>query len=325
MIKVENLSKSFKVYESSTGLKGAVKNLFHRKHYEKQVLHNINIEVEEGKIVGLLGPNGAGKTTILKILTGLLRPTEGTVSVNGYNPFNRSRDYLKEMTLVMGQKNQLWWDLSAHESFLLQKSIYEISDDKFKKNLSRLTELFNVNDLINIQVRKLSLGERMKMELINALLYEPKIVFLDEPTIGLDFEAQKNIRSFIKRYNQEYKATIILTSHYLNDIESVCNDIIVINKGKKIINESFDDLFAKFAHQKLIQLVLKEAPENIHILDDLKVNVTIDNLLLEFIVESENVDSIIGFCNKHFLIDKINIENLSFEHIIEQLYSGEID
>jgi len=325
MIKVENLSKSFKIYESSKGFKGAVKNLFVRKHYEKQVLHNINIEVEEGKIVGLLGPNGAGKTTILKILTGLLRPTEGTVTVNGHNPFNRSREFLKEITLVMGQKNQLWWDLSAHESFLLQKSIYEIGDDKFNTNLSKLTELFNVKDLINIQVRKLSLGERMKMEIINALLYDPKIIFLDEPTIGLDFEAQKNIRNFIKRYNHEYKATIILTSHYLNDIESVCHDLIVINKGKKIINESFDDVFSQFANQKIIKLVLKEPPADIHVLDNFKGNMTIDNMALEFKVESEKVDSIIGFCNKHFIIDKINIENLSFEHIIEQLYNKEID
>lgn len=248
-IKVEGLSKEFKYYTKEEGLKNSVKNLFSRKSLIKKAVSDISFTIQEGEIVGFLGPNGAGKTTTLKMLSGILYPSGGNATVLGYVPWQRKNDFKRKFSIVMGQKNQLWWDLPANESLYLNKCIYELDDHDYQKTVDELSELLEVKEMLNIQVRRLSLGERMKMELIAALIHRPKVLFLDEPTIGLDILSQKNIREFLKNYNQQTKATIIITSHYMKDIEEMCSRTIIINEGKIVydgdlnkINETLNDL-----------------------------------------------------------------------------------
>jgi ABC-2 type transport system ATP-binding protein len=214
-ISVKGLSKYYQVHQKEPGLSGSIKSLFNRKYYDVKAVDDISFEIGEGELVGFIGPNGAGKTTTLKTLSGLLYPTQGEVSVLGYTPWKRQAEFQKQFALVMGQKNQLWWDLPAIESFILNKEIYEVPKAQYEQTLEELSTLLDVKALLKVQVRKLSLGERMKMELIAALIHSPKVLFLDEPTIGLDVVAQKKMRDFVKAYNLKYKATIILTSHYM--------------------------------------------------------------------------------------------------------------
>lgn len=256
IIEVNNLSKSFSYYKKDVGLKSSFKNLFHREQLVKNAVQDISFEIEEGEIVGFLGPNGAGKTTTLKMLSGILFPTEGTASVMGYVPWKRKKDFKMNFSIVMGQKTQLWWDLPANESFYLNKFIYEIDDKEYNSTLSEFSELLEVKDLLKVQVRRLSLGERMKMELIAALLHKPRLMFLDEPTIGLDILSQKKIRDFLKYYNHQSKTTILLTSHYMNDIESLCKRSIIINQGKIVYDGELSAVNKLFSEKKLIKLQL---------------------------------------------------------------------
>ncbi|MFW5633143.1 MAG: ABC transporter ATP-binding protein, partial [Acetivibrio ethanolgignens] len=230
-IEVKNLTKSFEYYKKEEGVRGSVKNFFHRKKLIKESVRNVSFNIEESEFVGFLGPNGAGKTTTLKMLSGILFPTTGEIDILGYTPWERKDEFKRQFSIIMGQKNQLWWDLPAKESLYLNKCIYGISDEEYKKTINMLAALLEVGHVMDVQVRRLSLGERMKLEIIAALLHKPKIIFLDEPTIGLDMVSQKNIRNFLKYYNKEYKATILLTSHYMKDIEDLCSRIIVINEG----------------------------------------------------------------------------------------------
>ena len=255
VIDVKNLKKYYKVHQKEPGLSGSIKSLFHRKYYDVKAVDNVSFEIGEGELVGFIGPNGAGKTTTLKVLSGLLYPTSGKVSVLGYTPWDRKPAFQKQFSLVMGQKNQLWWDLPAIESFILNKEIYEVPDTQYKKTLDELVELLDVADVLKVQVRKLSLGQRMKMELIAALIHSPKILFLDEPTIGLDVVMQKKMRDFIKEYNQRFNATIILTSHYMDDVKELCKRIIVIDKGKLIFDGALDEIVKKYANHKLLTVV----------------------------------------------------------------------
>lgn len=246
IIEVKKLTKSFKIYKKEPGLGGALKSLFSRKYEDKTAVNDVSFSIEEGELIGFIGPNGAGKTTTLKMLSGLLYPSNGTVSVLGSKPFDRKKDFLKQISLVMGQKNQLWWDLPPMDTFLLNKEIYEISDADFKSRVEELSELLDVKQIMHVQVRKLSLGQRMKCELMAALLHRPKILFLDEPTIGLDVVVQQRVRHFIKDYNLKYKATILLTSHYMQDVKAMCSRVIVINHGAIIYDGVLDDLLTKF-------------------------------------------------------------------------------
>lgn len=324
MISFLNVSKSFKVYESKTGIKGAFRNFWKREYMDKLVLDDVSFEIEDGKIVGLLGPNGAGKTTTLKILSGLFCPTSGTVSVDGYYPFDKRNEFKKNISFIMGQKSQLWWDLSAMESFILNKNIYEIEEKQFQKNLDYLTELFQAKDILNIQVRKLSFGQRMKMEIVNSLLHNPKVIFLDEPTIGLDFESQKNIRTFIKEYNKEFKATFIITSHYLNDIEAVCDEIIVIDKGKKLISDSLTNIIEKYSEFKTLKIKFREPLKNLNYLKgfrDLEYN---DKMLIVK-ANKQDINIITSYCFNNEYIEDISIEEVPFEHIIKTIYDNRGD
>lgn len=254
IIKVKNLSRTYEYYRKQSGLFASFKALFRREKLYTKAVDDINFTLDEGELVGFLGPNGAGKTTTLKMLSGILHPSGGEAKVLGYNPEKRQPEYQKQFALVMGQKNQLWWDLPAMESFIFNKEIYEVSDNEFKENLDELVELLEIKDILDIQVRKLSLGQRMKCELVAALLHKPKVLFLDEPTIGLDVVAQKNMRDFIRKYNKEKKTTIILTSHYMEDIKELCKRVIIIDYGKIIYDGALDDLMNRYAPHKILKI-----------------------------------------------------------------------
>ena len=256
IVKVDHLSKSFEYYKKELGLKNSFKNLFYREKLIKEAVNAISFEIGEGEMVGFLGPNGAGKTTTLKMLSGILHPTAGRASVLGYVPWERKKAFKMQFAIVMGQKAQLWWDLPANESLYLNKCIYEIDDRAYQATLTELTELLDVKELLNVQVRRLSLGERMKMELIAALIHKPRLIFLDEPTIGLDILSQKRIREFFKFYNQEKKATVILTSHYIEDVEDLCKRAIIINQGRIVFDGDLRRVNDVFAQSKVIRLQL---------------------------------------------------------------------
>ncbi|HBO17036.1 MAG: ABC transporter related-protein [Candidatus Moranbacteria bacterium GW2011_GWE2_35_2-] len=255
IIEVKDLSKKYEYYKKQPGLWASVKSLFSREKLFKDAVRDISFKIEEGELVGFLGPNGAGKTTTLKMLSGILHPDGGQARVLGFDPYERQAEYQKQFALVMGNKNQLWWDLPAMESFVLNKEIYEVSDEDFKKNLDELVELLDLKDVLDVQVRKLSLGQRMKCELVAALLHKPKVLFLDEPTLGLDVVAQKNVRDFVRKYNKLNKTTIILTSHYMEDIKELCERVIIIDKGKIIYDGKLDELIKKYAPYKKIKII----------------------------------------------------------------------
>ena len=261
-IKIKNIFKDFKTYERDAGLKGAFKSFFNRKYTNFKALKNINLNISEGEILGILGENGAGKTTLIKLMVGLLHPTSGSIKVNNFIPWERKNDFLKMITVVMGQKNQLWWDIPASESFLLNKRIYQIDDKNYNQILNEMVELLDVKNKIHTQVRRLSLGERMKMEIIASLLHRPKIIMLDEPSLGLDVMSQSKIREFVKYYNEQYKATFIITSHYMNDIDSMCKRVFVMNKGKGLYDGDFSLLIKKINPTKKLVYTFELLPEN---------------------------------------------------------------
>lgn len=258
IISVKNLNKRYEYYRKSSGLWNSVKSLFHREKLFTEAVKDISFEIAEGEFVGFLGPNGAGKTTTLKMLSGILYPTNGEATVLGYVPSKRQPVFQKQFALVMGQKNQLWWDLPAMESFLLNQAIYEVPEEQFRATLNELTELLDINDILDIPVRKLSLGQRMKCELAAALLHSPKVLFLDEPTIGLDVVSQNNIREFLKKYNREKKITIILTSHYMDDVAALCERVIIINHGQMMYDGALKTLIDTYVDHKVLEVTFTE-------------------------------------------------------------------
>jgi ABC-2 type transport system ATP-binding protein len=256
MIEVQQLTRVFRTYKKQPGFWGGVKGLFKRTYEETAAAKDISFSIAEGEFVGFLGPNGAGKTTTLKMLSGLIYPTSGTARVAGFDPTKRENAYRRLFALVLGQKNQLWWDLPAIESFSLLRAIYAIPADRFKATLDELVALLDVGRKLNVMVRELSLGERMKMELIAALLHRPRVLFLDEPTIGLDVVSQKAVRQFLRDYNRRHRVTILLTSHYMADIKELCERVIVIHKGTKIYDGALSRLEASGgARKKIITFV----------------------------------------------------------------------
>ncbi len=262
IIEVKNLKKSFKHSKREAGLRNTLKNIFHpAKKTKKFAVRDIAFKIRKGEFVGFLGPNGAGKTTTLKMLSGITYPDSGFVSVMGFTPWEKNIEYQKRFSMVMGQKSQLWWDLPAMESFLLNKAIYEISNEDFNARIKELTELLEAKNLLDKQVRQMSLGERMKCEIIASILHNPEVLFLDEPTIGLDVVAQKNIRDFLRQYNEQKKTTIILTSHYMGDILKLCKRIIIIDKGKIIYDGLISKLIEKYAPNKTITVYLDQEVE----------------------------------------------------------------
>jgi ABC-2 type transport system ATP-binding protein len=255
MIEVDHLTRVFRTYKKRPGFWGGVRGLFRREFEEVRAADQISFSIAEGEFVGFLGPNGAGKTTTLKMLSGLIYPTSGRARVAGFDPTKRENAYRRLFALVLGQKNQLWWDLPASESFLLLRHIYGLPGDQWQATLDELVALLDVGHKLNVMVRELSLGERMKMELIAALLHRPRVLFLDEPTIGLDVVSQKAVRSFLRDYNRRHHTTILLTSHYMADIKELCERVIVIHKGRKIHDGNIDRLDATGSRQKIIKVL----------------------------------------------------------------------
>ncbi|OGG06125.1 ABC transporter [Candidatus Gottesmanbacteria bacterium RIFCSPHIGHO2_01_FULL_42_12] len=324
VIKVDKLCKYYQVHQKEPGLTGSLKSLFARKYYDVKAVDDISFEIEEGELIGFIGPNGAGKTTTLKTLSGLLYPTSGEVSVLGYTPWKRQPEFQKQFALVMGQKNQLWWDLPAIESFILNKEIYEVPNAQYKQTLDELSELLEVKDLLKVQVRKLSLGERMKMELIAALIHSPRVLFLDEPTIGLDVVAQKKMRDFIKAYNLKFKSTIILTSHYMDDVKELCKRVIIIDKGKKLFDGLLEDIVRKYADHKILSVVLEKELDKRHLTNLEKLGgvkeYAFPKLVLQ--VAREESNRVAAKLLQSYPVADLNIEESAIEDIIREVFTG---
>lgn len=265
MIKVTNLRKDFTSHIKEPGLKGSLKSLFSRKTKTKEALKSVNLEINDGEIIGLIGANGAGKTTLVKILAGIVHPTSGMVNINGFIPWERDNNYRKQMSLIMGQKAQVWWDLPALDSFILLKEIYQIDTNRYKRNLDFLSETLGIKDQLKVQVRRLSLGERMKVELMAALLHEPKVIFLDEPTIGLDISAQKAVREFMKNYQREYKPITILTSHYMEDIKELCPRIVIIKEGEFVYDGPIEKVQKMVGDEKCLTITTANEVKKLNI------------------------------------------------------------
>jgi ABC-2 type transport system ATP-binding protein len=257
-IHVDKLTKIYRTYQKEAGFWGAFRGLTHRKYKETAAAKEVSFSVEEGELVGFLGPNGAGKTTVLKMLSGLLYPTRGDARVLGFTPWKRQNDFKRQFALVLGQKNQLWWDLPASESLELNRVIYGLDRASSQKTIDELTELLDVRDKLDVMVRELSLGERMKMELIAALLHRPKVLFLDEPTIGLDVLSQKKVREFLRDYTTRNKITTLLTSHYMQDIEELCERVIIIDHGQVFFDGALQDIIDRLATHKIVTLTRRK-------------------------------------------------------------------
>ena len=258
-IEASKLTKVYRTYRKERGLWGAVKGLAWRRYAETRAADQVTFQIEEGEFVGFLGPNGAGKTTVLKMLSGLLNPSSGDARVLGFVPWERRNEMKRQFSLLMGQKNALWWDLPAQESLELNRAIYGIDRDRFKKVVNGLSDLLEVHDKMNVMVRELSLGERMKMELISALIHQPRVLFLDEPTIGLDVVSQKRVREFLRIYNEQHRIVTLLTSHYMQDIEELCHRVIVIDHGKIFFDGPLDEIIDRFSRHKILDLTFDKA------------------------------------------------------------------
>jgi ABC-2 type transport system ATP-binding protein len=320
IIQTENLTKSYKRFEKEAGLKGSIKSLFHRKFITKNAILNLNLEIDEGEFVGLIGPNGAGKTTLVKMLTGIIAPTSGDISVMGFYPNKLESAFKHRYAVVMGQKSQLFFELSAADTFLLFKEIYNIPDDIYKRNLSYFIDLFDVSEYLNVQVRTLSLGERMKMELIVALLHNPQVLFLDEPTIGLDAIAQKQIRKFLREVNKDKGTTIILTSHYMEDIRSLCSRCVVINSGSKIYDGALSSLLEKHQNYKKITVLFENEteiilPKNIEVIE--KTN---DKICFT-VIKSESQAVLRSLISQYEITD-ISVEEEDIGNVVERIYQS---
>jgi ABC-2 type transport system ATP-binding protein len=322
VIEVQGLTKAFRTYKKAPGFMGAVRGLFHRTYETTTAVKEVSFKVEEGEFVGFLGPNGAGKTTTLKMLSGLLYPTSGDARVLGYTPWQRKDGFRRQFALLLGQKNQLWWDLPARESLELNAKIYGIDPAVFQKTVDEMTALLAVGEKLNVPVRELSLGERMKMELIASLLHQPKVLFLDEPTIGLDVVSQKTVREFLRHHNATRKTTILLTSHYMADIQELCERVVIIDKGVVFFDGKLTDVLDRFADFKLITIQWEghctfdqaELASLGDVTEQTPVSVTLK-------VKRDRVISACKTLLDRFPVKDIDIQEVPIEDIIRRLFS----
>jgi ABC-2 type transport system ATP-binding protein len=322
VIELDRLSKSYQSHIKEPGLRGSIKSLVRRQTRETEAVRQASFSIQEGELVGFLGPNGAGKTTTLKMLSGLLYPSGGAARVLGFTPWERREAFLKQISLVMGQKNQLWWDIPAMDSFILNREIYEVPRRQFDETVDELTTLLDVKPLLNVQVRKLSLGERMKMELIAALLYRPRVLFLDEPTIGLDVVSQKKIRDFIRDHNRRTRTTVLLTSHYMGDIQALCQRVIVINAGQIVYDGDFGAIVQRFAVDKVLTVVFREAVAR-EALEPLGRVSSYDPVRVELRVPRAQATSVASELLARFPVEDLNVEEVPVEDVVRQLFTQE--
>lgn len=308
IIEVKNIKKYYKVAKREKGLKATIKNLFHRKYEIKKAVNDISFSIKKGEIVGFIGPNGAGKSTTIKMLSGILYPDEGEIKINGFIPYKQRKQYVKNIGVVFGQKSQLNWDLPLIESFELMKYIYKIPEKVYEANLSKFTELLEMKDFIHQPVRQLSLGQRMRGDIVAALLHSPKIVFFDEPTIGLDVVAKEKIRDFVKYMNETEQTTIIFTTHDMQDIEKVCDRLIIIDTGKKIYDGSIAEIKSKYTNSKTIEIWLENGKKEVKTFD---VNQTPMNEVMEEL-----------FSKYH--IKDISICEPEIDGIVRDIYEGRV-
>lgn len=318
VIQTYGLTKTYKRFEKEAGFYGSVKSLFYRRFTEKRAVSDFNINIGEGEFVGVIGPNGAGKTTLIKMLTGIIAPTSGEISVLGYYPNKLENAFKRKYAVVMGQKSQLFFELSAADIFLLFKEMYSIPDDEYKKSVSYFVDLFGVSEQLNVQVRTLSLGERMKMELIVALLHNPKVLFLDEPTIGLDAVAQRQMRTFLREVNRDRGTTILLTSHYMEDIKSLCPRCVVINNGGKLYDGSLNALLSKYQKYKRVTVSYEnpftpKIPEGVSVLEQSPYKLSV-------LVKRSEVKNSLSFLIGQGEVSDIGVEEEDIGIVVERIY-----
>jgi ABC-2 type transport system ATP-binding protein len=324
-IRVQELSKSYRVAVKEPGVKGALRHLLRRRYREILAVQSVSFEVDPGEVVGFLGANGAGKTTTLKMLTGLIRPSAGQASVGGQVPFERKRDFLQNITLVMGQKQQLLWDLPALDSLRVNAAVYEIPQAETKSRIAELAEMLDVSDKLSQPVRKLSLGERMKCELLAALLHQPKILLLDEPTLGLDVNAQEAVRRFLKEYNQRYGATVLLTSHYMADITALCPRVLLIHEGRLMYDGSLSGLIERFAPYRQIRLDLAQPVER-EVLSRFGEVETLDGLRAVLIVERSRLTETVARVLSELKPRDLAVSDPPVEQVVGRLFlAGNLD
>ncbi len=321
-LSVSHLTKHYRIYKKEAGLMGSINSFFKRTYETSKAVDDISFTIEQGELIGFIGPNGAGKTTTLKCLSGLIYPTSGEIKVLGYTPFDRNYDFLRSISLVMGQKSQLWWDLPPMESYLLYKEMYDISDSHFKSSLEELVELLELKEVLHVQVRKLSLGQRMKCELVAQLLHSPKILFLDEPTIGLDIVMQQKIRSFVREYNRKFNATILLTSHYMDDVKELCKRVIIINHGKLLYDGALSDIVSKHTQLKRISIVFEKEIAKSD-LDKVGVVISHDGINSVVEVSKDKAPEMTSYLLSHFPVEDLTVEEPQIEEIISTIFSSE--
>ncbi|EAZ91974.1 ABC transporter ATP-binding protein [Crocosphaera chwakensis] len=325
VIDVHNLSKIYKVSSKKPGFKGTINHFFKRTYRDIIAVEDVSFTINSGEIVGFLGANGAGKTTTLKMLTGLIHPSTGEVKIVGHIPFKRHPKFLKQMSLIMGQKQQLLWDLPALDSLKINAAVYEIPDKIFYQRLQELSEMLSIKEELTQPVRKLSLGQRMKAELLAALLHHPQVLFLDEPTLGLDVNSQAAIRSFLKEYNQRYEATILLTSHYMADITALCERVLLIHEGQLIYDGNLEELVEKFTPYKEVNVELSYPLSS----DKLAHYGQVENVKgqeVRFLVKQENLTETIAKILAQLEVNDLNVTEPPIEEVVSQIFSrGNVD
>ncbi|HMK09271.1 MAG TPA: ATP-binding cassette domain-containing protein [Anaerolineales bacterium] len=321
-IHAEGLTKVYTVSEREAGMTAALASLVRRRSEEVRAVDGISFDLAAGEIVGFLGPNGAGKTTTLKMLSGLLHPTGGTLSVLDHLPWKREKDFLRRITLVMGQRNQLVWDIPAADSFELNRAIYRIPAADYRQTLAELSELLELGPLLRRPVRNLSLGERMKCEIAAALLHRPQVVFLDEPTIGLDVTMQRRIRSFIAEYNQRFGATVLLTSHYMNDVEALCRRVIVIHEGRLLFDGELASLIQRFTSHKTVVVQLETCPDDLRGYGEV---VSCEDGLVTLRVPKGETPRLTARLLADLPVIDLTVEDPPIEEVIERVFAREAE
>ncbi|GKU75882.1 ATP-binding cassette domain-containing protein [Paenibacillus sp. L3-i20] len=319
-IKLDGIGKSFKVATRTAGLKEATKALFVRKHTVVEALKDISFSIAEGEIVGYIGPNGAGKSTTIKVMSGILVPDEGSCTVMGYTPWKNRTEYVKHIGVVFGQRSQLWWDVPVIDSFELLRDIYKIPEHTYKKNVDMLTEMLALETILQTPVRQLSLGQRMRCEIAASLLHSPKLLFLDEPTIGLDAVSKLAVRNFIKRLNQEKGVTVILTTHDMSDIEALAHRILMIGKGTLLYDGSLDELRSRFGTGRTLTVDYREYPTPIDIPLTTRMEWTSERAVYSFDTEQVVLADLVSHLSKYVEIIDISVESKAIDEIIVQLY-----